>query len=103
MHIKDEMISGYVKPLFKDMKVGERPEDKDKTFSHKMYEKLFSVAAKILNRRPQNYVATKVDISGSLKNPHTSTWQVIGRLIENAFFNAIRPGFEKKVSSPKRE
>jgi hypothetical protein len=103
LHIQDDKISGYVKPFFKDMKVGDRPEDKDKTFSHKMHETMVSVAAKILERRPQKYVATKVDILGSLKNPHTSTWQIIVRLIGNAFFNAIPPGLEKEDSGPKRK
>jgi hypothetical protein len=30
--------------------------------------------------------------------PQTSTWQTVIRLIQNAFFRAILPGFEKEVS-----
>jgi hypothetical protein len=30
--------------------------------------------------------------------PQTSTWETIVRLIQNAFFKAILPGFEKEVS-----
>ena len=101
LRIKDDNITGYVKPFFKDMKVGDRSGEKDKTFSHKMHETMVSVAAEILERKPQKDVATKVDISGSLKNPHVSTWQIIERLIGNAFFNAISHGFEKEVPAPK--
>jgi len=42
-------------------------------------------------------VATVADISGPLDNPKASTLQVIGRLIENAFFRAILPGFQRDV------
>lgn len=101
LNIRDGMVSGYVKPFFKQMKVGDIPEDKDKTLGQRMYETLVNGAAKLLERDPQHYVATKVDISGPLKHPHFSALQIIGRLIGNAFFNAIPPGFEKKGPGPK--
>ena len=54
------------------------------------------VASLLENRREE--VATKADISGPVENPNSSTWQVIGRLIENAFFRAILPGFDEELS-----
>jgi hypothetical protein len=39
-------------------------------------------------------VATKTDLSGPVENPQTSTWEVLEKLVENAFFKAILPGFE---------
>ncbi|HEX8961017.1 MAG TPA: DUF748 domain-containing protein, partial [Geobacteraceae bacterium] len=102
VHVKDDKISGYIKPFFKNMKVYDRRKDKEKTLSHKMYEMLVGGVAKLLERRPQGEVATKADISGTVEQPHVSTWQIIGRLIRNAFFKAILPGFEQEASGPKR-
>ena len=103
LHVKDDKISGYVKPFFKDMKVYDRRKDKEKKVSRKMYEMLVGGVAKLLGRRPQGEVATKVDITGTLEKPHMSTWQIIGQLIKNAFFKAIIPGLEKEVSGPQRK
>ena len=100
LHIKNEAVSGYVKPFFKDMKVYDRRKDKEKSAFHKMYEMLVGGVAKLLENRPRKEVATKTKISGTKENLRISTWQVIGELIKNAFFKAILPGFEKEASSP---
>ena len=42
-------------------------------------------------------MATKADIAGPLDNPQASTWQVLVNLIQNAFFKAILPGFEREL------
>ena len=103
LQVKGDTISGYVKPFFKEMKVYDRRKDKEKKVSRKIYEMLVGGVAKLLERRPQGEVATKVDITGTLEKPHISTWQIIGQLIKNAFFKAILPGFEKEVSGPQRK
>ncbi len=102
LHVKDDTISGYVKPFFKDMKVYDRRQDKEKRTFHRLYEMLVGGVATLLERNPQAEVATKAEISGTLEQPHISTWQVIGRLIRNAFFKAILPGFDKEVSGSRK-
>ena len=49
---------------------------------------------------PRKEVATEVDISGPVENPSGSTLQAIVKLIQNAFFRAILPGFEREVRRP---
>jgi hypothetical protein len=39
-----------------------------------------------------------VPLSGDIEAPVTGTWETIIRLIQNAFFKAILPGFEKEAS-----
>jgi hypothetical protein len=51
----------------------------------------------LLENVPREEVATKADLAGPLKNPQASTWQVLANLIQNAFFRAILPGFERKL------
>jgi hypothetical protein len=47
-------------------------------------------------------VATQATIAGPLDNPQASTWQVLINLIQNAFFQAILPGFERELGRGNR-
>jgi hypothetical protein len=91
-------IDGYVKPLFSDMKVYDRRQDAEKSRFRKLYEGLIGGISELLQNRPRSEVATRVPISGDVEAPQTGTWETIVRLIQNAFFRAILPGFEKEVS-----
>jgi hypothetical protein len=62
-----------------------------------MYEGLVGGIAALLENTPRREVATKADISGRIENPQANTWEVVVRLIQNAFFKAILPGFEKEI------
>ena len=98
LHVHDGRIDGYVKPLFRDLKVYDKEQDEDKTFGQKVKEKAIDVASKILKNHPRKEVATKADISGPLDSPQTDTWQVLVRLVQNAFIKAILPGFEREAA-----
>jgi hypothetical protein len=102
LHIKDDAISGYVTPFFKDLKVYDRRMDRDKSVSHKMYKMLVGGVARLLKGGPKGEVAAKVAISGTLNKPHTSNWQIIGQLIRNAFIKTIIPGFDKEVAGAQK-
>ena len=95
-------IDGYVKPLFQDMKVYDKRQDAEKSLFRKLYEKLVGGIAGLLENRRKE-VATQADISGPVENPNASTLQVIGRLIENAFFRAILPGFDEEITRLQRK
>lgn len=99
LHVKDNQVSGYIKPFFKDMKVYDRRKDKEKSLFHKMYEMLIGGVAKLLENKPRQQVATKADISGRLQQPQTSTLQIIVQLIKNGFIKAILPNFEREVTA----
>jgi len=94
--VQNGQIQGYVKPLFKDLKVYEKEKDSEKKFSQKVKEKALDVAGKILKNRPRKEVATVVPIAGPVENPKAGTWPTIAGLIRNAFFKAILPGFERE-------
>jgi hypothetical protein len=98
LSVHDGAIQGYVKPFFKDMVVYDPGQDKDKSFAKKMYERVVGGVSKILKNRPQKEVATKTDISGPLESPKVGTIQAIVKLIQNAFFKAILPGFDRETS-----
>jgi hypothetical protein len=102
LHVKNGHLTGYVKPLFKDVKAYDPEQDRDKTFVRRLYERIISGVSKLMKNVPRKEVATKIDISGPLETAHGSTWQAVGNLIRNAFFKAILPGFDRQVSEPTR-
>lgn len=59
---------------------------------------LIGGVAKLLENRPRKEIATKVDITGPVEKPETSTWEIVIELIKNAFFKAILPTFEKETT-----
>ena len=65
----------------------------------KIYKAVIDGVTSLLENTPRDEVATKSDMSGRIENPQASTWQIIGKLVQNAFFNAILPGFEGKHES----
>jgi hypothetical protein len=95
--IKDGQITAYVKPLFRDMKVYDQRQDREKTLFRKLYEKLVGGVARLLENRSRQEVATVTPITGTTANPKASTWEIVVNLFENAFFKAILPGFEEEV------
>jgi hypothetical protein len=96
--VKNQAIRGWVKPLFKDVQAYDPAQDRDKSAIKKLYEKVVTGVAKVMKNVPRKEVATVVDISGRLDDPRTSTVQAIVKLIQNAFFKAILPGFNREVS-----
>jgi hypothetical protein len=100
LHVKNGQVDGYVKPLFRDVKVYDQRKDADKAASHKLYEKLIGGLSKLLaNKTTRKEVATKTTIHGDLggSTKIINTWQAIGNLIRNAFIHAILPGFDAEL------
>ena len=93
--IKNNMINGYVKPLFKDLEVDDLRTGKQKNLFHRTYIAIVKGLTKLLENPETKQVATEATISGPVGGKKTNTWQVIVNLIRNAFIQAILPGFEK--------
>ncbi len=95
LSVKNNHIDGYVKPLLKDVEVYDPKQDKDKAVTRRVYEAVVGGVLGALENAPRKEVATQTDVSGPVENPQADTWQVVGNLIQNAFFKAILPGFAK--------
>ena len=93
---KDGMMSGYVKPLLKDVKVYDSEQDKKKNIVRRAYEAVVGAMSTVLENRPREEVATRVDVSGRIDNPQLRPVVAAARLFQNAFIKAILPGFEKR-------
>lgn len=101
---QNRKIQGYVKPLFAHLDVYDPEQDKDKGAMRKLYEKTIDGVSKLLKNRPRREIATRAEIVGSLDDPQMNVIQVALKLVENAFFKAILPGFERFArESPRRD
>ena len=99
LQVKDGAITGYVKPLFSGVKVGDAEgAQQPKGVRRRLYEATLGAVAKILENRPRKEVATVVTISGRTDHLQVSTWETVRHLLQNAFFKAILPGFEGERS-----
>jgi hypothetical protein len=96
LSVKNGRIDGYVKPLFRDLRIYDPAQDADKGLGQRIKEKAADVAAKILRNRRREEVATVTPIAGPLDDPTASTWQTLVGLVQNAFFKAILPGFGRE-------
>ncbi len=60
-----------------------------------LYEGMAASTTRILENRSRGEIATVMTVSGRVERPEISTWLVVGRLLQNAFFKAILPQFER--------
>ena len=99
LHVKNRQVNGYVKPLFRDMKVYDKRKDAEKSAFKKLYLKLIGGLSKLLeNRTPRKEIATRTRIQGELGGgTKIGTWEAIANIVRNAFFRAILPGFDAEL------
>jgi uncharacterized protein DUF748 len=100
---KEGVVTGYVKPLFKDLKIYDKQQDQSKPLARKMYERVVSGVAKLLKNRARDEVATKAEVLGRIDNPKVGTVVAVIGLVQNAFFKAILPGFDLEAARAGRE
>jgi len=67
-----------------------------------VYERVVSGVAKLLENRAREEVATKAPVEGRIDNPNVSLVDVVIRLVQNAFFKAILPGFDLELGRAER-
>ena len=96
LRVKNGRVEGYVKPLFRDMDVYDREQDKEKGPLQQAYEALVGAGSSVLTNRPRDEVATVADLSGPVENPNASTLDIVLGLFRNAFIKAIKPGLEPR-------
>jgi hypothetical protein len=94
--VRNGHVDGYVKPLFADMDVYDRNQDKNKNVFRQLYEGVVGGVSTILENHKNDEVATVADLSGPVENPNSSTLEIVLGLLRNAFIKAILPGLERE-------
>ena len=99
--VKGGAVTGYVKPFFEDLDVYDRRQDRDEGVLQQLYEGLIGGVSWLLENPSRDEAATKATVSGRIENPEAGTWEAVVGLIQNAFFKAILPGFEREAGRPR--
>lgn len=90
-------LSGYIKPLLRNVDVfnwGQDVQNKDKGFFRSIWEAVVGGTETVLKNQKQNQFATRVDLSGSVKQQDISGLQAFLQILRNAFIQAFNTRYE---------
>lgn len=94
---KEKVLTGYVKPVIKDLQVVNWKEDK-KNLPKLVWESIVQAAGWILTNRKKDQIATMAEFTGRIDDPNVNVWVIIGQLLRNAFIQALYPALENSVN-----
>ena len=91
LDVQEGTVEGYVKPLFRDLKVFDLRTDAREDFFLAFWEAVVGVAAEVFKNRARDQVGTLIPIRGYLEAPDADMAAMIGNLLHNAFVRAYLP------------
>jgi hypothetical protein len=96
---KEGLLEGYVKPLFRNIKIFSlNPDIKEDNVIEFFWEALIGVAAGILKNPPRDQFGTLIPLRGDLTNPQTNILAVVGNVLYNAFIRAYLPRLQRSYT-----
>ena len=96
---KNGKITGYTKPILKDVDVLDWQKDKEKGKPlQPLWEALVGSTGWLFKNKPKDQVATKAEFTGDISAPDFDIWGIIGQVLRNAFIQALFPSLENSVS-----
>lgn len=106
LEARDGELSGYAKPLLKDLKIFDWEQDieqqRDNPF-RLAWEGLAGLLTELFSNQREDQFATRVEFSGQVGNTQVSAFDAIVAILHNAFVEAYTPQFENiRQSAPKR-
>jgi hypothetical protein len=90
-------FEGYVRPILENPKFTDANED-EKGPLRKVWEGLVNVAAKILENKEEQQVATQIPLRGELQDPDVDVLTTIVNLLRNAFVAAFSHSLEGSIN-----
>jgi hypothetical protein len=90
-------FEGYVKPILENPEIFSSNEETSGPFQ-KAWEAIVGLAAKILENRQEEQVATRIPFSGNLDNPRAGVLAALVNLVRNAFVAAFAHSLEGSIS-----
>ena len=90
-------LSGYIKPLLRDVDVFNWQQDVEndkKGLFRSIWEALVGGSETVLKNQQKNQFATRVELSGSVKNQNVSPFQAFIAILRNGFVQAFNARYE---------
>ena len=99
MEAKEGQVNGYIKPLFRDLRVlSLRKDIKEDNVIQFFWEALVGVTTGLLKNPPRDQFGTVINFSGDLTRPQTSILEIVGNVLRNAFIRAYLPRLHGDVT-----
>ncbi len=89
-------FEGYVRPILEDPQFAASDEDEGPL--RKAWEGLVNLAAKILENKQEEQVATQIPLSGEIENPDAGILTALVNLVRNAFVAAFSHSLEGSIT-----
>jgi hypothetical protein len=89
-------FEGYVRPILEDPQFA--ASDEDEGPFRTAWEGLVNLAAKILENKEEEQVATQIPLSGEIENPDAGVLTAIVNLARNAFVAAFSRSLEGSIT-----
>ena len=90
-------FEGYVRPILENPKFTDTSDNEKGPF-RKVWEGLVNVAAKILENKQEQQVATQIPLRGEFQDPKVDVLTTIVNLLRNAFVAGFSHSFEGSIS-----
>ncbi len=97
--IYDGAYLGYVKPIFKNVNVYEKEQDKNDKPIQKIIELAGEVSTSIFSNPKKEQLALKVPFEGKMEKLSIQTFFSIKTFLKNAFFEALKPTLDKEINT----
>jgi hypothetical protein len=95
---KEGFFEGYVKPLFRELKVITLQDVKEDNPLGVFWEALIGGVTKVLSNPPRDQFGTVIPMSGELSSPDTDILATLGNILHNAFVRAYLPKLQGDIT-----
>jgi hypothetical protein len=93
----DGKFKGYAKPVMRNVNIYSS-EEPEKNPLKRLWEGIIDLAADILKNRPEDQVAARIPLSGTIEQPSADLLATIGSVMRNAFVAAFARSLEGSIS-----
>jgi hypothetical protein len=93
----DGKFRGYAKPVMRNVNIYSS-EEPEKNPLKRLWEGIIDLAADILKNRPEDQVAARIPLSGTIEQPSADLLATIGSVMRNAFVAAFARSLEGSIS-----
>ena len=97
---KEGRLSGYAKPLFRDLKVFSLREDLRGNPFQALWQALVGATTAVLKNQPRDQFGTLIPFSGDTSGTTPDLLATIGNVLRNAFVRAYLPRLERGAEAP---
>lgn len=94
MDSRGGLLSGYIKPLFRHVRIIGKQDLKEDNLLQVFWEALVGSAKQVLSNPPRDQFGTVIPVHGDFTGPKPDLIMTVGNVLRNAFIRAYLPKLE---------